>query len=145
KRFDYIFTSKDKYPGAPNIQEIEIDKNQPFSISGKTFIPIEVMHNRLPVLGFRVDDFTYITDAKTVDDNEIKKIKGTRVLVVNALRKEPHHSHFNLDEALDFIAKINPERAYLTHISHLMGFHDEVQKELPEGVFLAYDGLTITT
>lgn len=144
KRFDYIFTSKDKYPGAPNIQEIEIDKNQPFSISGKTFIPIEVMHNRLPVLGFRVDDFTYITDAKTVDDNEIKKIKGTHVLVVNALRKEPHHSHFNLDEALDFIAKINPERAYLTHISHLMGFHDEVQKELPQGVFLAYDGLTIS-
>lgn len=145
KRFDYIFTQTDKYPGAPNVQEIEIEKNKPFSIADKTIIPIEVAHNRLPVFGFRINDFTYITDAKTIDDEAIEKIKGTKILVVNALRKEPHHSHFNLEEALEFIDKIKPERAYLTHISHLMGFHDEVEKELPKGVFLAYDGLTITT
>ena len=85
-----------------------------------------------------------MTDAKTIDEEELEKLKGVKVLTVNALRKEPHLSHFNLEEALDFIRKINPERAYLTHISHLMGFHEEVEKELPENVFLAYDNLKIT-
>ena len=144
KRFDYIFVSENKYPGAPTLKEIEIDKTTPFKIGNKLVIPIEVMHNRLPVLGFRIDDFTYITDAKTIAKEEINKIKGTKVLVLNALRKEAHYSHFNLEEALEFIKIINPERAYLTHISHLLGFHEEVQKALPENVYLAYDGLKIT-
>ncbi|MEX0998323.1 MAG: MBL fold metallo-hydrolase [Flavobacteriaceae bacterium] len=143
KRFDYIFVTENKYPGAPTLKEIEIDKSTPFKISDKLVVPIEVMHNRLPVLGFRIDDFTYVTDAKTIAPEEVKKIKGTKVLVLNALRQEPHHSHFSLKEALDFIAMIKPERAYLTHISHMMGFHEEVQKTLPENVFLAYDGLKI--
>lgn len=144
KRFDYIFVSENKYPGAPTLKEIEIDKTTPFKIGNKLVIPIEVMHNRLPVLGFRIDDFTYITDAKTIAKEEINKIKGTKVLVLNALRKEAHYSHFNLEEALGFIKIINPERAYLTHISHLLGFHEEVQKSLPTNVYLAYDGLKIT-
>lgn len=144
KRFDYIFVTDNKYPGAPTLKEIEIDKTTPFKISDKLVIPIEVMHNRLPVLGFRIDDFTYITDAKTIAPEEINKIKGTKVLVLNALRQEAHYSHFNLEEALDFIAMIKPERAYLTHISHMMGFHKEVQQSVPKNVFLAYDGLQIT-
>tara|TARA_R110002072_G_scaffold199405_6_gene357065 strand:+ start:5891 stop:6667 length:777 start_codon:yes stop_codon:yes gene_type:complete len=143
RRFDYIFVTENKYPGAPTLQEIEIDKSTPFRIGGKLVVPIEVMHNRLPVLGFRIEDFTYITDAKTIAPEEIKKIKGTKVLVLNALRQEAHYSHFNLEEALKFIDIIKPERAYLTHISHMMGFHEEVQKTLPENVFLAYDGLKI--
>lgn len=143
KRFEYIFTSGEKYPGAPNVQSVVIDKTRSFRIANKQVIPIEVLHNRLPVLGFRIDGFTYITDAKTVAPEELAKIKGTKVLVVNALRQEPHYSHFNLEEALAFIALVNPERAYLTHISHLLGFHEEVQNQLPENVFLAYDGLEI--
>lgn len=143
KRFDYIFVTENKYPGAPTLKEIEIDKSSPFKINDKLVVPIEVMHNRLPVLAYRVDDFTYITDAKTIAPEEINKIKGTKILVLNALRHEAHYSHFNLEEALDFIALIKPERAYLTHISHKMGFHEEVQKKLPKNVFLAYDGLKI--
>jgi phosphoribosyl 1,2-cyclic phosphate phosphodiesterase len=143
KRFEYIFTSGEKYPGAPNVQSVVIDKTRSFRIANKQVVPIEVLHNRLPVLGFRIDGFTYITDAKTVAPEELAKIKGTKVLVVNALRQEPHYSHFNLEEALEFIALVNPEKAYLTHISHLLGFHEEVQNQLPENVFLAYDGLEI--
>ena len=101
------------------------------------------MHSDLPVFGFRIDDFTYFTDVKTIDEEELEKAMGTKILVVNALRKDPHHSHFNLSEALDFINRIKPERSYLTHISHLLGFHNEVEKELPENVFLAYDNLKI--
>ncbi len=143
RRFDYIFVTENKYPGAPTLKEIEIDKTTPFKISDKLVIPIEVMHNRLPVLGFRIEDFTYITDAKTIAPEEVKKIKGTKVLVLNALRQEAHYSHFNLEEALKFIDLIKPQRAYLTHISHMLGFHEEVQKTLPENVFLAFDGLKI--
>lgn len=144
KRFDYIFVTENKYPGAPTLKEIEIDKSTPFKISDKLVIPIEVMHNRLPVLGFRIEDFTYITDAKTITEEELAKVKGTKVLVLNALRQEAHYSHFNLEEAIELIRTIAPERAYLTHISHLMGFHKEVQNTLPKNVFLAYDGLQVT-
>ncbi len=98
----------------------------------------------MPILGFRIDDFTYLTDVKTITEEEIEKIKGTKVLVLNALRNEEHHSHLTLSEALAIIEKIKPEKTYLTHISHLLGFHDEVEKTLPKNVFLAYDTLKIT-
>lgn len=143
KRYSYIFETENKYPGAPTINEIEISKDKPFIIGGKTAIPIEVLHSELPVLGFRIDGFTYLTDVKTISEEEIEKVKGTKVLVINALREEPHHSHLSLSEALLLIERIKPEKAYLTHISHLLGFHDEVEKRLPENVFLAYDTLKI--
>lgn len=143
-RFDYVFKIFDKYPGAPSVRTIEVVNNHPFSIGNKTAIPVNVMHGNLPVFGYRIDDFAYLTDVKTVDDNEIYKLKNLKVLVINALRETPHDTHFNLQEALDFIAMIQPEKAYLTHISHLMGFHEEVQQKLPENVYLAYDNLEIT-
>jgi phosphoribosyl 1,2-cyclic phosphate phosphodiesterase len=102
------------------------------------------MHGNLQVFGFRIDDFAYLTDVKTIEETEIQKLQGVKILVVNALREEPHHSHFNLQEALDFIARIQPEKAYLTHISHLFGFHEDIQKKLPKNVYLAYDNLEIT-
>ena len=97
----------------------------------------------MPVLGFKIDGFTYLTDVKTISDTEIEKIKNTDVLVVNALREKPHYSHFNLSEALEFIEKVSPKKAYLTHISHLLGFHDTVEAKLPKNVHLAYDTLKI--
>ncbi len=142
KRFDYIFTSENKYPGAPGVQEHEIS-NKPFNFHGLTVIPIEFWHNRLQVFGFRIEDFAYLTDLKSIEDKEVEKLHDLKVLVVNALRIEPHHSHFNLEEALEFIEKVKPEKAYLTHISHLLGFHDEVEKKLPPNVHLAYDNLKI--
>ena len=142
-RFGYIFETKNKYPGVLTL-EVNPIINQPFSIKNKTIVPIEVFHHKLPVFGFRIENFAYITDAKTVSEQEIKKLNGLDVLVVNALRQEPHISHFNLEEALAFIKLVNPKQAYLTHISHHMGFHDEVQARLPKDVFLAYDELEIT-
>ena len=144
ERFAYIFETENKYPGAPSIEEIEIDKDTPFRISGKKVVPIEAMHDTLPVLGFRIGDFTYLTDVKTISEEEIEKVKGTKILVINALREKPHYSHFNITEALDFVEKVKPKKTYFTHISHLMGFHEEVEKTLPEHVHLAYDTLTIT-
>lgn len=144
QRFAYVFETVNKYPGAPSVEPILVKNNQNFKIGDKTAIPINVMHGDLPVFGYRIDDFAYLTDVKTVEDGEIEKLKGLKVLVVNALREEPHHSHFSLQEALDFITLVNPEKAYLTHISHTMGFHEEVQKRLPANVFLAYDNLQIT-
>lgn len=142
-RFDYIFADKNRYPGAPAVEVIEVKNNAPFKVEKKIIIPINAYHNRLQVFGYRVDGFTYLTDVKSVDDKEIEKIKGTDVLVINALREEPHHSHFNLSEALAFIEKVEPKTAYLTHISHFLGFHDEVEKKLPKNVHLAYDNLEI--
>ena len=142
KRFDYIFTDQDKYPGVPTL-DVHIIENKPFQLQGLTVLPVNGFHHKLQVFGFRFKDFAYLTDMKTVDDAEIKKIKNIKVLVVNALRLEPHISHFNLEEALAFIKKVNPERAYLTHISHLLGFHEAVEKQLPHNVFLAYDQLQI--
>lgn len=143
KRFDYIFKTENKYPGVLTLDTYSI-QNTPFFVHNKKVTPIEVLHHKLPVFGFRIGDFAYITDAKTVPESEIEKLKNLDVLVVNALREEPHLSHFNLDEALAFINRIDPKKAYLTHISHHMGFHDEVQKKLPKSVFLAYDQLEIS-
>ncbi len=144
QRFAYIFEIENKYPGAPTIEEIEIHKDSRLDLGGKNVVVIEAFHNKLPVLGFKIDEFTYLTDVKTISEEEIEKLKNTKVLVINALREEAHQSHFNLSEALAFIKKVSPKRAYLTHISHLLGFHDVVEKTLPKNVHLAYDRLKIT-
>jgi phosphoribosyl 1,2-cyclic phosphate phosphodiesterase len=144
RRFDYVFETENKYPGAPGVKPLEVVNNRPFSIGDKTAIPINVFHGDLQVFGYRIDDFAYLTDVKTIEKSESDKLMGLKVLVVNALREEPHKTHFNLQEALDFIAYIQPEKAYLTHISHIFGFHEEIQKKLPKNVFLAYDTLEIT-
>ena len=142
REFHYVFL-QDGYPGIPKVNLNRIDLT-PFKLSsGLQVIPIEVMHYKLPVLGFRIGDFTYITDAKTISKEEKQKIYGTKVLVVNALRIETHLSHFNLEEALAFIEEINPEQAYITHISHLFGKHNDINDMLPENVFAAYDGLQL--
>ena len=141
REFYYVFNDN-PYPGIPkvNINPIE---NSAFKIDNVLFKPIQVMHYKMPVFGFRIGDFSYITDAKTVAPEEREKLKGTKVLIVNALRKEEHISHFNLEQALAFIEEIGPEKAYLTHISHLMGKHDEVEKSLPSNVRIAHDGMEI--
>ncbi|TYA59089.1 MBL fold metallo-hydrolase [Formosa maritima] len=143
RRFDYIFEIENKYPGAPGVSINEI-QNKPFKLSNLEVISIDGLHYNLQVFGFRFNKFAYLTDMKTINDKELEKLKDLDVLVVNALRETPHVSHFNLEEALEFIKKVNPKKAYLTHISHLLGFHDEVQQKLPKNVFLAYDNLQIT-
>ncbi|CAM2754675.1 phosphoribosyl 1,2-cyclic phosphate phosphodiesterase [Flavobacterium succinicans] len=144
KRFDYVFETENRYPGAPSVKTIEVINDHPFELGGKTVIPINVMHGNLQVFGYRIENFAYLTDVKTVAQEEIDKLKNLEVLVLNALRIEPHTTHFNLQEALSFIALVQPKKVYLTHISHLLGFHEEVQQQLPENVFLAYDNLAIT-
>ena len=142
REFHYIF-SENKYPGVPrlNINNISTDN---FILPGGIEVqPIQIMHYMMPVLGFRFGDFTYITDAKTISKVEIEKVKGTKILIVNALHQKEHVSHFNLEEALDFIKVVNPEKTYLTHISHTFGTFTEIQKMLPPNVFVAYDGLVI--
>lgn len=141
REFPYVF-AEFKYPGIPqiNIHPIGLD---PFDIGSIHFIPIEVLHYKLPVLGFRINDFTYITDAKTVSDEEKEKIKGSKILVINALQKQNHISHFTLDEAISFAHEIGAETTYFTHISHRLGKHADIEAELPPGIKLAYDGLQI--
>jgi len=141
REYEYIFF-ENPYPGIPKVQVHDIGL-EPFDVAGMNFIPVEVMHYMLPVLGFRIGDFAYITDAKTVSQQERKKLEGVKVLIVNALHKREHVSHFNLEEALQFIEDINPEQAYLTHISHYMGKHEETEKTLPSNVRIAYDGQVI--
>ncbi len=144
KRFDYIFETENRYPGAPSVDAIEVLNNVPFKVGNLKVIPINAFHANLQVFGYRIDKFAYLTDVKTIEADEIEKIKGVEVLVINALREEPHHSHFSLQDALDFVTLVQPKKTYLTHISHLLGFHDEVQKKLPPNVFLAYDNLEIS-
>ncbi|WP_282015261.1 MBL fold metallo-hydrolase [Marinifilum flexuosum] len=141
KEFAYVF-AEFKYPGIPQMNLIEVTK-QAFRINGTTIQPIRAMHLKLPVYGYRIGDLAYITDANYISPEEMEKLKGIKVLVVNALRKEKHISHYNLSEALDLVNELQPEKAYFTHISHQMGFYDDVQAELPANVYLAYDELTI--
>lgn len=143
-RFGYIFETENKYPGAPTISEIEIEKSTPFLLAEKKVIPIEAFHASLPVLGFRIDGFTYLTDVKTISDEELEKVKHTEVLVINCLREKEHYSHLTLPEALALVAKIQPKTTYFTHISHVFGFHADIEAKLPANVHLAYDGLKIT-
>ncbi len=144
QRFDYIFADVNRYPGAPAVQVNVVKNNSPFRIGNKMAIPVEALHNRLQVFGFRVEDFVYLTDVKTMMEEEIDKLNNVKILVVNALREEPHHSHFSLEEALTFVARVKPQKTYFTHISHLLGFHEEVEKRLPKDVHLAYDNLILT-
>ena len=141
QEFAYVF-AKDKYPGVPQI-EVHLINDEPFEAQGVPVIPIEVMHYQLPVFGFRVRDFTYITDAKTIGEAEKDKIRGTRMLVLNALQHRQHISHFTLEEALAMAEELQAEQTYLTHISHNLGLHRDVEPTLPPHVKLAYDGLTI--
>lgn len=141
-RFAYIFAAE-KYPGAPLLELRAIDKDEPLLLEGLPVQPIEVMHGKLPVLGFRIGALTYLTDMKTIADEELEKVAGSRILVVNALHHNPHQTHLNLEEALAFVERVRPEQAYLLHCSHRMGLHAEVSAELPENVFLAYDGLQL--
>ena len=143
KRFDYIFETENKYPGAPSVAVTEITNNIPFFVGQTKVIPINAWHGNLQVFGFRIADFAYLTDVKSIETVEIEKLKGVKILVVNALKITAHHSHFSLQEALDFVHLIGPEKTYLTHISHLLGFHEEVEKMLPKNVFLAFDNLQI--
>ncbi|MBD1367075.1 MBL fold metallo-hydrolase [Mucilaginibacter sp. ZT4R22] len=141
REFPYIFDDKG-YPGIPQIEMHSIDLH-PFDIGDIHFTPVEVMHYKLPVLGFRINDFTYITDAKTVTEAEKQKIRGSKILVINALQKQTHISHFTLDEAIAFAKDIGAETTYFTHISHRLGRHAEITEELPAGIKLAYDGLKL--
>ncbi|RLD24393.1 MAG: MBL fold metallo-hydrolase [Bacteroidetes bacterium] len=141
REFHYVFAAK-KYPGVPLVKLHSID-NDPFKVGDIELIPINVLHYMMPVKGYRIGDFSYITDAKTIPEEEFEKLKGSKILVINALRKTSHISHFNLEEALQIIDRIKPDKAYLIHLSHLMGTHRELEKELPENVEIAVDGLTI--
>lgn len=141
REFSYIFEEV-KYPGVPSVIPYEIS-NDPFTAEDIPIIPIQVLHYRLPVFGFRLKDFTYITDAKYIDKKEIEKIKGSKVLVLNALQKEHHISHLTLEEALELVDMIKPEMAYFTHASHKLGTHHEIESQLPQNIRLAFDGLKI--
>jgi phosphoribosyl 1,2-cyclic phosphate phosphodiesterase len=137
----YIF-SESRYFGAPQLTVHCIDQ-KPFLIHDVEFIPIQVLHEKLPVNGYRIGDFTYITDASSISDKEKEKIRGSKVIVLNALRNSKHVSHFSVAEAVELLQELKPEAAYLTHLSHFVGLHEEVNSRLPENIRLAYDGLTV--
>lgn len=141
--FDYAFVSSNRYEGVPEFLLEEVDQDD-FYVNDLYITPIQVQHFKLPILGYRIGDFAYITDAKQIKDEEIDKLKGVKILTINALKKSHHIAHFDLTEALDIIHKVKPQKAYLTHVSHFMGKQSEVSEELPEGVEFAYDGLQIT-
>ncbi len=140
--FAYAF-HEDKYPGVPEIN-LKTIGNHPFTINDDTIIPIRALHGNLPVLGFRVGNVSYLTDASLIEDKEKEKMRGCKAIIINGLRKLKHHSHFNLEEAVALLKDLNPEKGYITHISHQLGLHEEVNRELPAGIELGYDGLRIT-
>lgn len=142
REFAYAFADF-KYPGIPLLDLKEIT-NTPFTIGNIDLMPIDVMHYKLPVFGFRIEDFTYITDANYISEIEIEKIKGSKVIVLNALQKEDHVSHFNLQQAIELLTSLKPDKAYLIHLGHRMGTHAAVSKELPNFIEIAYDGLQLT-
>ena len=142
REFAYIF-AETKYHGLPQINLHEVINGENFKIGENNIIPFEVMHHLLPITGYRIGDFTYITDAKTISDSALEKIKGSKFLVINALQKQPHISHFTLNEAIEFAQKAGAETTYLTHISHNLGLHNEVERNLPANIRLAYDGLKL--
>jgi phosphoribosyl 1,2-cyclic phosphate phosphodiesterase len=141
KEYSYVF-SEIQYPGIPKMKLNPIPDHG-FTIKGLEIIPVRVFHYHLPVYGFRIGNFAYITDANYIPEESKEKLFGVKYLVINALRKEKHISHFSLREALDIIREISPKKAFITHISHQMGYHAEVSKELPKGTSLAFDGQTV--
>lgn len=142
KRFDYIFIDDNKYPGAPSVQQHVIE-NKEFLLHNLSIMPVEVNHGLLKIFGYRFNNVAYLTDVKTIDLAEKEKLKKLDVLIINSIRYKPHHSHLNLDEALELIEELQPKKTYLTHISHHLGFHAAIEKTLPKNVFLAYDGLVL--
>lgn len=142
REYHYIFTDF-QYPGIPKIEFITIDAEHAFSAAGVEIIPIEVLHYKLPVLGFRIGDFTYITDANFIEEANMDKIRGSKHLVLNALRHEQHISHYTLNEAIEIAEQLQVPNVYFTHISHQLGLHEEVNRNLPVGMHLAYDGLKL--
>lgn len=143
QRFEYIFSVENRYPGAPSVKPYIVD-NEQFYIEDLPVIPIQILHGNLPILGYRIFDFAYLTDVKFIENKELIKLQNLDVLVINALRIEEHPTHFNLKEALDFVELIKPKQTYFTHISHKLGFHKEVSQQLPKNVKLAFDGLQIS-
>jgi phosphoribosyl 1,2-cyclic phosphate phosphodiesterase len=139
--YAYAF-HKTSYPGIPRLTLTEINGNK-FSINNQEILPLPVKHLNMDVLGFRFKNFSYITDTNNIPEETLERLKGTEVLVLNALQREKHISHFNLEEAVAMVKKINPKRAYFTHISHKLGLHSVVEKELPGGILLAFDGLQL--
>lgn len=140
--FAYAF-EQDKYPGVPSINLHPLT-NEPFRLNTMTLIPIRAMHYKMPVFGFRTGDFSYLTDANFIEPGELDKMRGSKVVVINALRKEKHISHFTLQEAIDILTELNPEKGLITHISHQMGLHKEVSSQLPKGIALSFDGMEVT-
>lgn len=141
REFSYAFNNN--YPGLPKYNLITIDDDD-FFINKTKITPIRALHFNTQVLGFRIGDFAYITDTNYIPPSSLAKLENCKAIVINALRREKHASHYNLEEALNIINFLKPEKAYLTHISHLMGFHNDLQQELPTGVSTAYDGLKIS-
>lgn len=144
KRFEYVFETENRYPGAPSVAVNVIEENKPFHINDKKIIPISIMHGDLPILGYRFNNFAYLTDVKYISEENLSKLQNLDVLVINALRISEHPSHNNLEEALNYIKIIKPKKAFLTHIGFQLGFHEEIQKSLPKDVYLAYDNLQLT-
>ncbi|HLO69796.1 MAG TPA: MBL fold metallo-hydrolase [Flavipsychrobacter sp.] len=142
REFQYVF-QEPNYPGIPQVDLNTINGDNSFKINELKFNPIKVLHYKMEVLGFRIGDFTYITDANYISPEQLDKAKGSKVLVLNALRHEAHPSHFTLKEAIDVATAVGAENTYFTHISHQLGLHDEVEATLPQGMHLAYDGLTL--
>ena len=140
-RVPYCF-AEHPYPGVPQFNMHCIDRNASFTAAGERIVPVPVMHARLPIVGFMIGGFAYVTDCKEMPDSTVELLRGVDTLVLNALRKEPHMSHITLPEALALVERIRPRQTYLTHLSHDMGLHADVDAELPQGVRLAYDGLT---
>lgn len=141
REFPYVFSNY-RYPGVPQVKIHNIE-NKPFNIGKIEFIPIKALHYKLPVFGYRVKDFVYLTDISYISDEEKEKIRGAKIVVLDALRKEPHISHLSMQEAVDILEELKPEQGYLIHISHYMGLHKQVNKELPDFIKLSYDGLVL--
>tara|TARA_Y100000114_G_scaffold150097_1_gene165185 strand:- start:26580 stop:27341 length:762 start_codon:yes stop_codon:yes gene_type:complete len=142
REFAYVFSEK-KYPGVPMVEVNELD-GQPFEVEGIQVIPIEVLHYKLPVYGFRIGDFTYITDAKTISEESLEKARGSKILMINALQQTEHLSHLTLNEAIDMAQKIGADATYFTHLSHKMGSHKTIEAQLPNNIYIAYDGLQLS-
>lgn len=143
QRFAYVF-AENKYPGAPMVSLREISAETPFIVGSTEIIPISILHGELPIVGFRIGDFAYLTDVKTIPDSEFTKLTDLKVLVLSALHHREHHSHLTLEQAIKLGQKIKAEETYFTHFSHQMGLHNSIKEMLPEGFYPAYDGLTIT-